>query len=80
VAGDVAGSAAVTLRDVAGGCEVRLTSALAPDRGVLHLVAALAPPLARFGHDWVLANGADQLTELLAGPAPVPATGRRSVV
>ena len=67
VQGDVEGQATVELSDDGDGCEVRLRSALAPSRRPLRTVAALAPWLARFGHDWVLDTGARQFERRALG-------------
>lgn len=42
------------------GCEVCLTSALAPRHPVLRAAALVASPIVRHGHDWVLDTGARQ--------------------
>jgi len=72
VDGDVSGTARIRLRALDHGCELHLSSALAPDRGALRAMAALARPLVRFGHDWVLDAGARQFaTSLGVGATPV---------
>ena len=58
--GDVTGQARLEIGDTDNGCEARLVSALRPGNGGLRLVAMLARPIARFGHDWVLDTGATQ--------------------
>jgi uncharacterized protein YndB with AHSA1/START domain len=60
IAGDIAGSALLTLNDDAPGCELRLTSELAPSNRFLRSIGALARPLVQFGHDWVITTGARQ--------------------
>lgn len=60
VTGDIEGDAAVTIRELDEGSEVRLISALAPRDGLLRSVSILTPWLARFGHDWVLDTGLGQ--------------------
>jgi uncharacterized protein YndB with AHSA1/START domain len=60
VSGDIEGSARLELHGDDAGCEARLVSALAPRNGVLRVVAAAAPRIVRFGHDWVLDTGARQ--------------------
>jgi uncharacterized protein YndB with AHSA1/START domain len=72
VTGDVHGSARVEIAAVdpdAGGaaCEARLVSELAPGNAVLRGIARLAQPLVRFGHDWILDNGARQFGERALG-------------
>jgi hypothetical protein len=42
------------------GCHARLISYLSPANGMLRTVARVARPIAQFGHDWVLDNGARQ--------------------
>jgi uncharacterized protein YndB with AHSA1/START domain len=63
VAGDVSGTARLLLEDERDGCRALLTSTLTPEQGLLRAVATLAPPVARFGHDWVLGTGARQFAE-----------------
>lgn len=60
VAGDIVGSATLRIEAIDGGCEVRLRSALSPRNDILRVAAALARPIVRFGHDWVLDTGARQ--------------------
>jgi uncharacterized protein YndB with AHSA1/START domain len=70
VGGDVAGHAAVRLSPVPGGCEVRLTSRLAPARRSFAVVAAIARPAAVWAHDRVLDRGAAQFVERALGATP----------
>jgi len=60
VSGDVTGHARLEIDERDVGCEARLVSSLTPGSGSLRLVAMLARPIARFGHDWVLDTGAHQ--------------------
>ena len=60
ISGDLSGSARLTLEDHGTRCEGELISTLAPEQPLLRLMAQLAPPVARFGHDWVLETGARQ--------------------
>ena len=60
VAGDITGSARVTLLPTDDGCELRLTSSLAPSAVVVRLVARVARPMSAWGHDWVLDTGVEQ--------------------
>lgn len=60
VAGDIAGWARLAVVPEPDGCEVHLTSALSPESRVFGVVALLAGPLLRRGHDWILDTGADQ--------------------
>lgn len=62
VSGDIDGHAAVHLEPDGSGCAIRLTSTLVPARQPLKAVAAVAPGLARFGHDWVLDTGFEQFS------------------
>jgi hypothetical protein len=70
IAGDIEGTAALTLTDVLAGCEVRLQTALGPSSRLLRSVGRLARPVARFGHDWVIATGFRQFA---AANFPPPA-------
>jgi uncharacterized protein YndB with AHSA1/START domain len=67
VAGDIAGSAAITLAARGTGCDVRLQSSLAPRHPGLRALAVVGRPLVRIGHDWVLGTGAKQFD---GGAAP----------
>lgn len=60
VSGDVAGDATLTLDDTDLGCVVVVRSNLSPRSTFLRLLASTFPPVARYGHDWVLSTGADQ--------------------
>lgn len=66
--GDIRGRARLELADSEGGCEARLVSALVPANGFLRTVAALAHPIAQFGHDWVLDTGARQFNARYCRP------------
>jgi hypothetical protein len=58
VEGDVVGTASIEIREDGEGCEARLASALAPNGRALRVLATVARPVVRFGHDWVLDAGA----------------------
>lgn len=58
--GDITGTAGLEVDERDAGCDVRLTSELAPDNRYLAAVARVARPVVRFGHDWVLDTGARQ--------------------
>ena len=58
--GDIVGTARVTLSERDDGCEIRLTSTLSPRGRAVRIMADLARPVARRGHDWVLDTGARQ--------------------
>lgn len=60
VEGDIVGRAELTITPDGGGTAVGLVSTLAPHNGVLRAFMAVAPWLARFGHDWVLDTGLQQ--------------------
>jgi hypothetical protein len=68
VEGDVVGSATLTLAEHPNGCTARLVSSLAPGKRALRMVSRLAPPIARFGHDWVLDSGARQFVSRAVPP------------
>ena len=60
VSGDITGTARLDFEDHGAGCSIRLTSKLAPGSRTFGVVATLARPLVRRGHDWVLDTGAAQ--------------------
>jgi uncharacterized protein YndB with AHSA1/START domain len=60
VTGDIAGEARVEITPDRDGCAVRLTSRLAPGNRAFAVVARVAQPVVRRGHDWVLDTGAAQ--------------------
>jgi hypothetical protein len=60
IEGDIVGRAHLEIAPAEDGAEVRLVSDLAPGNRYLQAVARVAAPVARFGHDWVLDNGARQ--------------------
>ncbi|WP_436795020.1 SRPBCC family protein [Actinospongicola halichondriae] len=60
VHGDIRGTAELTLSETDAGCDVRLASVLEPANRGLQVISTLAPPVARFGHDWIVRTGVDQ--------------------
>ena len=73
VRGDVKGWAELTLDDDGEGTSrARLRSELAPSNPVLRQFAMLAPPMVRWGHDWVLDQGQRQFLERALTPATEP--------
>jgi hypothetical protein len=60
VTGDISGTADLTLHDTPAGCDVVVVSDLAPRSSFLRVLATTVPPVARFGHDWILSTGAEQ--------------------
>lgn len=71
--GDIRGPAQIDLRPTgpAGlSTELRLRAALQPGRAVFGVVASVARPIARFGHDWVLDTGARQFAAYALQPRP----------
>jgi hypothetical protein len=60
VRGDIAGNAELTLTDLNEACEVVVRSDLAPRSTFLRFLASTFPPVARYGHDWILTTGAHQ--------------------
>lgn len=63
--GDITGEARLELAAAGAGCDVHLVSALAPGSRALRAVSTVARPVVRFGHDWVLDNGARQFASRL---------------
>jgi uncharacterized protein YndB with AHSA1/START domain len=68
VRGDIAGTATLTIAEHPDGCEARLVSSLGPSNPLLRGVAVFARPLVRYGHDWVLDQGARQFAARALGP------------
>lgn len=62
VAGDITGTARLDIAEDGAGCVARLRSELSPSHRALQVVARVASPVVRFGHDWVLDTGARQFT------------------
>ena len=65
VTGDVEGAARLEVRSNGseGGSELHFTSELTPTSQLLRAVARLAPPVARYGHEWVLETGLTQFRD-----------------
>ncbi len=63
VTGDLRGTARIEVAQVGGGSSLHVVSDLAPANALLRSVMRLAPPVARFGHDWVLATGLRQFRD-----------------
>jgi len=60
ITGDIRGTARIEIAPALGGSVIHLTSALAPSNRAFGLVSAIARPIVRRGHDWVLDTGAQQ--------------------
>lgn len=71
VAGDIVGTAQVTLSPAGEATEVHAVSDLAPAAGVLRAFARAARPLVTWGHDWVLDQGVRQFRGR-GSPSPPP--------
>ena len=69
IEGDVVGTALLTLEEHHDGCVAQLVSVLAPGTKILRIFSLLAPPVARFGHDWVLDSGARQFIARAVTPS-----------
>lgn len=63
VTGDVQGHAVLTVDPTDAGSTARLVSDLRPTNRVLRGVRAVARPVVRWGHDWVLDQGERQFVE-----------------
>jgi uncharacterized protein YndB with AHSA1/START domain len=61
--GDIDGWAELTLTDEGDRSQLRLRSELTARGGPARWLDAVAPPLARRGHDWVLDNGIRQFRQ-----------------
>jgi hypothetical protein len=60
IGGDIVGRAELGVTPDRECCDVRLTSSLKPRNRGFAVLAFLAAPLARHGHDWILDTGAGQ--------------------
>jgi hypothetical protein len=65
LSGDLVGTADLELAARGAGSELRLVSRLAPVSSVARGVARVVPPVARYGHDWVLRTGLRQFISAL---------------
>jgi Polyketide cyclase / dehydrase and lipid transport len=63
VTGDIEGSARLEVHPNASGSELHFTSELTPTSSLLRTVARFAPPIARYGHEWVLNTGLAQFRD-----------------
>jgi len=69
VTGDISGSARLHLAETATGSRLHLESSLQPRHRVLQAVAAMAAPVAHFGHEWVLDTGLRQFRDRALPPS-----------
>ena len=60
ISGEIAGPASLELSDAGDGCAVMVRSSLEPRSGFLRILATALPPVARYGHDWIIGTGAAQ--------------------
>jgi uncharacterized protein YndB with AHSA1/START domain len=67
VTGDITGRARIEIEAYEDRSEVRLVSALAPARRSIAWLTAVAGPIARRSHDWVLDTGARQFAARAVG-------------
>lgn len=76
VEGGLRGDARLGVAAEPGGCALRLTASLVPADRILRTVARFAPPVARFGHDWILDTGFRQFSERALDPWSLNRVGR----
>ncbi|MEY2469801.1 MAG: hypothetical protein QOF21_2499 [Actinomycetota bacterium] len=67
VSGEIAGPATLTLSDDGDACAVVVRSSLEPRSGFLRILANTLPPVARYGHDWIIGTGATQFEKRALG-------------
>jgi hypothetical protein len=60
LSGDIVGHSRLAIAPHRTGCEVQLTSTLAPSRRALGMIEPLARPIIRRAHNWVIDTGARQ--------------------
>jgi uncharacterized protein YndB with AHSA1/START domain len=63
ITGDIEGTARLEVTDHPTGSELHVVSELAATSRTLRTVLRLAPPVARYGHDWVLDTGLRQFRD-----------------
>jgi hypothetical protein len=63
VTGDIRGTATLTVEPDGDGAAARLVSSLEPANPVLRAFGAVAAPVVRWGHDWVLDQGLRQFRQ-----------------
>lgn len=76
VTGEIRGTARIELAPSGDGSVLRLTSTLAPGNPAFALLAAIARPIVRRGHDWVLDTGARQFAARALEPGARPVADR----
>lgn len=62
ISGDIIGRARLQVTQLGTGSELHLESWLQPASASLRAVSTVGRPVARFGHDWVIATGLRQFT------------------
>ena len=67
VSGEISGPASLTLSDDGNACAVVVRSSLQPRSGLLRVIANTLPPVARYGHDWIIGTGAAQFEKRALG-------------
>jgi uncharacterized protein YndB with AHSA1/START domain len=74
LAGDIAGDARLELNEQPAGpaTEARITSRLQARRRAARLLSRAAPPVARWGHDWVFTTAARQFAAALGTGSASP--------
>jgi hypothetical protein len=60
ISGDIAGTARLAVAPHGNGCDVQLTSTLAPSNPTLEMIETLARPIIRQAYNWMLDTGARQ--------------------
>jgi hypothetical protein len=60
ITGDIVGSSRLVIQPHSDGCDVQLTSTLAPSNRALGVIEPLARPIIRRAHNWVIDTGARQ--------------------
>ena len=65
LSGDLHGVARIEIEPAGDATRLALTSSIEATRRPIAVLAILAGPLARWGHDWVLDNGARQFAKVV---------------
>jgi hypothetical protein len=68
ISGDIAGTARLDVAPHGKGCDVQLTSTLAPSNRTLGMIETLARPIIRRAYNWMLDTGARQFLRNAIAP------------
>ena len=76
ISGDIVGTSRLVIAARGNGCDVQLTSTLAPSNRALGMIEQVARPIIRRAHNWVIDTGARQFLRRGAPDAAAPDPAR----